>query len=254
MSIIRTVGQRHAGFTLVELVVVLAGVGLIVGALSLTGLSGTLVNDLLSLAGDELGLLLLMGALTSFVLGIGMTVTAAYIFLAVVLAPALVGQALLPLSAHLFILYWAMLSYITPPVALGAFAAASIAEARPLETGLAAMRLGSIIYLVPFIFVLDPSFILEGSAYEVLLAIVEALFGVWLIVGALQGYLSGVGVVESPVARLLYGIGGLVIALPDLALVLPDLWGNGTLFTAGAVCASAGFAASRLLQGGQRAG
>ena len=108
------------GRLLIELVVVLAGVGLIVGSLSLTGLSGTLVNDLLSMAGNDIGLLLFMGAVTSFVLGIGMTVTAAYIFLAVVLAPALVSQNLDPLSVHLFILYWAMLSYITPPVALGA--------------------------------------------------------------------------------------------------------------------------------------
>jgi TRAP-type uncharacterized transport system fused permease subunit len=95
------------GKLLIELVVVLAGVGLIVGSLSLTGLSGTLVNDLLSIAGDDIGLLLFMGAATSFVLGIGMTVTAAYIFLAVVLAPALVSQNLDPLSVHLFILYWA---------------------------------------------------------------------------------------------------------------------------------------------------
>ena len=150
------------GKLLIELVVVLAGVGLIVGSLSLTGLSGTLVNDLLSLAGDDIGLLLFMGAATSFVLGIGMTVTAAYIFLAVVLAPALVSQNLDPLSVHLFILYWAMLSYITPPVALGAHAAASIAESNPLKTGFAAMRMGSVIYIIPFIFVLDAAFILQS--------------------------------------------------------------------------------------------
>ena len=84
------------GKLLVELIVILSGVGLIVGSLSLTGLSGTLVNDLLAIAQDDLFLLLMMGALTSFVLGIGMTVTAAYIFLAIVLAPALVGQGLNP--------------------------------------------------------------------------------------------------------------------------------------------------------------
>ena len=205
-----------AGKLLVELIVILAGVGLIVGALSLTGLSGTLVNDLLSLAGDELGLLLLMGALTSFVLGIGMTVTAAYIFLAIVLAPALVSQALAPLSAHLFILYWAMLSYITPPVALGAFAAASIAGANPLQTGFAAMRLGSVIYVIPFVFVLDPSFILEGDGLSSLRAVVEALVGVWLIVGALQGYLPGYGALPNMLIRLVVGFSGLAIALPDL--------------------------------------
>lgn len=204
---------------LIELVVVLAGVGLIVGALSLTGLSGTLVNDLLSLAGDELGLLLVMGAVTSFVLGIGMTVTAAYIFLAVVLAPALVGQNLLPLSAHLFILYWAMLSYITPPVALGAYAAASIAGAQPLQTGLAAMRMGSVIYLLPFIFVLDTTFLLQGEVSMILRSVVEAVIGIWLLVGAMQGYLSGYGRVASLIVRLLLAISGLLIASPDLSLV-----------------------------------
>lgn len=209
------------GSLLIELVVILAGVGLIVGALSLTGLSGTLVNDLLSLAGDQLGLLLLMGALTSFVLGIGMTVTAAYIFLAVVLAPALVGQALAPLSAHLFILYWAMLSYITPPVALGAYAAASIAGASPLQTGFAAMRMGSVIYVIPFIFVLDPSFIMAGELSATALAMLEAVVGIWFIAGALQAYLPGFGELRSFLSRLLLGLGGLAIGLPDLTLAWP---------------------------------
>ncbi|MEM7100457.1 MAG: TRAP transporter fused permease subunit [Pseudomonadota bacterium] len=205
------------GRLLIELVVILAGVGLIVGALSLTGLSGTLVNDLLSIADNSLLLLLLMGALTSFVLGIGMTVTAAYIFLAVVLAPALVGQDLLPLSAHLFILYWAMLSYITPPVALGAFAAASIAEANPLKTGLAAMSLGSVIYVIPFIFVLDPNFILAQGFVGALQPLLEALIGVWLMVGSVQGYVTGIGHLSNPILRACCGIGGLAIALPDMS-------------------------------------
>ncbi|MEE4283073.1 MAG: TRAP transporter fused permease subunit [Pseudomonadales bacterium] len=215
------------GRLLIELVVILAGVGLIVGALSLTGLSGTLVNDLLSLAGDQLGLLLLMGALTSFVLGIGMTVTAAYIFLAVVLAPALVGQDLLPLSAHLFILYWAMLSFITPPVALGAYAAASIANASPLQTGFAAMRLGSVIYVIPFVFVLDPSFILHGPWHATLQAVVEAVIGVWLMAGAVQSFLPGIGHLNQIPGRVAIGFGGLAIALPDLALAWaagPENW------------------------------
>jgi TRAP transporter 4TM/12TM fusion protein len=204
---------------LIELVVVLAGVGLIVGALSVTGLSGTLVNDLLSIAGNDLGLLLLMGAVTSFVLGIGMTVTAAYIFLAVVLAPALVGQNLLPLSAHLFILYWAMLSYITPPVALGAYAAASIAEANPLRTGLAAMRLGSVIYLVPFIFVLDTTYLLQGETLNIVRAIAEAVVGIWLLVGGIQGYVTGLGRIDLVVARVGLIVAGLLVASPKLDLI-----------------------------------
>ncbi len=231
------------GNLLIELVVILAGVGLIVGALSLTGLSGTLVNDLLSLAGDQLGLLLLMGALTSFVLGIGMTVTAAYIFLAVVLAPALVGQALAPLSAHLFILYWAMLSYITPPVALGAYAAASIAGASPLQTGFAAMRMGSVIYIIPFIFVLDPSFILAGEPGATVVAMLEAVVGIWFIAGALQAYLPGFGALHSLPARMLLGFGGLAIGLPDLSLA----WSSGPQNSVHLIGGLVGVAAGLLL-------
>ena len=210
------------GKLLIELVVVLAGVGLIVGSLSLTGLSGTLVNDLLSMAGDDIGLLLFMGAVTSFVLGIGMTVTAAYIFLAVVLAPALVSQNLDPLSVHLFILYWAMLSYITPPVALGAYAAASIAEANPLKTGFAAMRLGSVIYIIPFIFVLDVAFILQGSWYASAQVFAEAIVGVWLICAGLQGYMAGLGRLDSQLVRVMVIMGGLAIAVPQLNWVLSE--------------------------------
>ena len=229
------------GKLLIELVVVLAGVGLIVGSLSLTGLSGTLVNDLLSMAGDDIGLLLFMGAVTSFVLGIGMTVTAAYIFLAVVLAPALVSQNLDPLSVHLFILYWAMLSYITPPVALGAYAAASIAEANPLKTGFAAMRLGSVIYIIPFIFVLDVAFILQGPWHASAQVFGEAIVGVWLICAGLQGYMAGLGRLDSQVVRTLISLGGLAIAMPQLNWVMTEPPSNlfglilGGLMVAGAL-------------------
>jgi TRAP transporter 4TM/12TM fusion protein len=207
------------GYLLVELLVVLAGVGLIVGALSVTGLSGTLVNDLLFLAGDSTGLLLIMGAVTSFVLGIGMTVTAAYIFLAVILAPALVNAGLEPISVHLFILYWAMLSFITPPVALGAFAAASIAGSNSMKTGVTAMQLGSVIYFIPFIFVLDPAFVGVGSALDTVRVTVEAVIGIWLIAGAIQGYLPVFAGFLTPGSRTCLGLGGLLIALPGIGTV-----------------------------------
>ncbi len=201
------------GKLLVEILAVLAGVGLIVGALSVTGLSGTLVNDLLFIAGDNVWLLLAMGAATSFVLGIGMTVTAAYIFLAVILAPALVAEGLDPMGVHLFILYWAMLSFITPPVALGAFAAASIAGANPIRTGFAAMRLGSVIYFVPFLFVLEPGLLLHGSRQDVALAALRAGVAVWLITGGLQGYLLGFGAARAVWVRTPLVAVGLLTAL-----------------------------------------
>lgn len=213
-----------AGKLLAELLAIMAGVGLIVGALSLTGLSGTLVNDLLYLAGDSVLLLLLMGALTSFVLGIGMTVTAAYIFLAIILAPALIQGGLDPMSVHLFILYWGMLSFITPPVALGAFAAASIAGASSLATGFKAMRLGSVIYFIPFFFVLDPALTMAGSFWDTLSATITVAVGVLLIAGSLQDYLPGLGFLDrsglpGQAGRLLTGLGGGLVALPGLEMI-----------------------------------
>ncbi len=197
---------------------------MIVGALSVTGMAGTLVNDLVFLAGGNILVLLLMGAITSFIMGIGMTVTAAYIFLAIVLAPALIQGGLDPLAVHLFIFYWGMVSYITPPVALGAYAAAAIAEASPMRTGFEAMRLGSIIYFIPFFFVLDPAFILRAPWPDIVLVTVSALAGVTLLAAALQGYLIGVGdltarpLVGWPVRGLILA-GGLFLATPENALI-----------------------------------
>ena len=209
-----------AGKLFAELITILAGVGLLVGALSVTGLSGTIANDLIYIAGGNPLVLLLMGAVTSFILGIGMTVTAAYIFLAVALAPALIqGGGMNPLVVHLFILYWGMLSYITPPVALGAFAAATVAGSKPMETGLNAMRLGSVIYFVPFLFVLNPALILQGGWQEIALVLAQALVGVVLIASAIQGYLVGIGslstqrLLQWPI-RLMLIVGGLAFAVP----------------------------------------
>ncbi len=208
------------GQLFVELVAILAAVGLIVGGLAVTGMSGTISNDLLFIAGGNIFLLLLLGALTSFILGMGMTVTAAYIFLAVALAPALIqGGGMNPLAVHLFILYWGMLSYITPPVALGAFAAATVAGSKPMETGLNAMRLGSVIYFVPFLFVLNPALILQGGWQEIALVLAQALVGVVLIASAIQGYLVGIGslstqrLLQWPI-RLMLIVGGLAFAVP----------------------------------------
>ena len=206
------------GKALADLVAVLLGVGLIVGAFSATGLAGTLVNDLIFLAGGSTIMLLVMGAITAFIFGMGMTVTACYIFLAVVLAPALVQAGLNELAVHLFILYWGMVSYITPPVALGAFAAATLANTKALSAGFEAMRLGSIIYFVPFFFVLNPALIGAGSTFEVIPTLATAILGVWLIGSALQGYVSGFGGFATDAAgyalRVLVFAGGLCFAAP----------------------------------------
>ena len=220
-----------------ELMGILCGIGLIVGALAVTGMTGTIANDLVHLAGGSPLLLLVMGAVTSFILGIGMTVTAAYIFLAIALAPALIQGGLNPMAVHLFILYWGMLSFITPPVALGAYAAATVAGAKPFETGLQAMRLGSIIYLIPFFFVLNPALILIGSVADILLVTVSALGGVVLAAAGLQGYLLGVGdLARHPLwqwpIRALVLIAGILLATPGGGLIP---WSNGELALGAAI-------------------
>ena len=206
------------GKLLAELAGILAAIGLIIGGLAVTGIAGTIANDLVYLAGENVVILLVMGALTSFILGIGMTVTAAYIFLAIVLVPALTNSGLDPLASHMFVMYWGMLSFITPPVALAAFAAASVANVSPMRAGVEAMRLGAIIYFVPFFFVFNPALLLQASWGENLQAITTALIGVALVSAALQGYLIGLGDLgggsRGILVRVLIGISGLSLALP----------------------------------------
>jgi len=200
------------------LAAILAGVGMIIGALTLTGKIGSITYQLTQIAGDNMILLLVMAAFTSFILGIGMTITAAYLFLAVTVAPALTNGGLDKLAVHLFLMYWGMISFITPPVAIGAFAAASVAKADPMKTGLEAMRLGSIIYFVPFFFVLNPALIGNGTAWEVTLVFGTAVAGIWFISSGLQGYLYGLGALDANglgwVSRVLLVVGGIVLALP----------------------------------------
>ena len=206
------------GRLLAELAGILAAIGLIIGGLAVTGIAGTIANDLVYLAGENVVILLIMGALTSFILGIGMTVTAAYIFLAIVLVPALTNSGINPLASHMFVMYWGMLSFITPPVALAAFAAASVANVAPMRAGFEAMRLGAIIYFVPFFFVFNPALLLQGSIIENLQAFTTAIIGVAIVSGALQGYMIGVGDLGSGikglVVKILVGMSGLMLALP----------------------------------------
>jgi TRAP transporter 4TM/12TM fusion protein len=212
------------GRLFVELAAILAGAGLLVGAFSATGLTGPLTTELLFLAGGDVFLLLLMGALTSFILGMGMTITACYIFLAVLLAPALIKVGLNPLAVHMFIMYWGMVSFITPPVALAAFAASSIAKASPIDTGVQAMKIGAIIYFVPFFFVLNPAMVLQGSLADAAGHMATALIGITLISGGLQGYQPLIGdfrrcgVFEWPL-RIALMLGGLMFAAPGGGLM-----------------------------------
>jgi TRAP-type uncharacterized transport system fused permease subunit len=154
---------------------------------------GAFSRELLQFAGGNVFLLLVFGAITSFVLGMGMTVSACYIFLAIVMGPALIGAGMDPVASHLFILYWGMLSYITPPVALAAVAASSIAGSNALKTGILSMRMGLTNFILPFLFVLSPTLILRGDVASILHDVTTAVIAVWLMASAFEGWLYYVG-------------------------------------------------------------
>ena len=212
------------GRTFAELVGILAGCGLLIGAFSLTGVISSLANDMLRIAGNNAFLLLAMTALTSLVLGLGLTTTACYIFLAILVGPALEKAGLNKLAVHMFVFYWGMLSSITPPVAIASFAAAGIAGAPPMLTAWESMRVGSIIYFIPFFFVLNPAFLLQGPLAETLVLTTTCALGIVFICGGIQGYqmwagdLRRAGAAEWPLRALLIA-GGMVLAAPGGGLM-----------------------------------
>ena len=210
---------------ILNIVAILAGVGFIVGALSYTGVGGAFSRELLQFAGGNVYLLLVLGAFTSFILGMGMTSSACYIFLAITLGPALIGAGLDPIGSHLFILYWGLISFITPPVALAAIAAASIAKSDPWRTGIWAMRLGMVNFVLPFMFVLNPTLIMNGTPLAILHDVTTACFAVWLLASGLEGWLYGVGAIGW-LSRAALMVGAFGLLAPG---VYTDLVGAGLL-------------------------
>jgi TRAP transporter 4TM/12TM fusion protein len=214
------------GKTFVELTAILAGCGLLIGAFSVTGVISSLANDLLRIAGGDAFLLLIMCAVTSLILGLGLTATSCYIFLAILVAPALEKLGLNKMAVHMFIFYWGMLSAITPPVAIASFAAAGIAGAPAMKTGWESMWVGSIIYFIPFFFVLNPALLLQGDNPwpEALALTALQCFAMSFICGGIQGYqayvgdLRGTGLLEWPI-RVLLIVGGFILATPGGGIV-----------------------------------
>lgn len=204
------------GRVLVELVVIVAAVGLLVGSLSATGVALSFSRELVVAVGNNALLILLAGALTSFVLGMGMTATACYIFLAIVMVPALVSLGIDPMAAHLFVLYWGIISYITPPVAIAAYAASGIAGANAMQTGWTATRIGIVLYFIPFFFVYNPALIAHGSWPEIISAFFTATLGVFCLGCALEGFLIGIGRLRAPFLRAALLLAGVLLAFPHV--------------------------------------
>ena len=203
------------GEIIARIVSLLSGVGVIIGAMSLTGVGTSLSRELVFLAGGDLFMILIFGAIASLVLGIGMTVSACYIFLAIVLAPAIIEGGISPLAAHLYVLYWGVLSFITPPVAIAAITASSISNTSALKTGFLSMRLGSILFFLPILFVFDPSMLMQGTAINIIFSVSMAIFAIIIISAGFEGYMYIFGRLNK-IYRILCFSSGLLILMPNL--------------------------------------
>jgi len=202
---------RSTGYAVLEIFMIGSAAGMVIGILNMSGLGFGLTMSLVALAGGSVLKLLALSAVVSIILGMGMPTVGVYILLATLVAPALVELGIAPMAAHMFILYYGMLSFITPPVAVGAFAAASLAEADALRTGFAAMRFGWVAFIIPFMFVFSGTLLMEGDALHIALDFVAALAGVWLVSAAMIGH----GVASLRVfKRTLYALAGLSLVVP----------------------------------------
>ncbi len=202
------------GKLITQTMAIMLPIGLITGGLTITGTAPAFTAAIINLGAENIFLILVLGVVTCYFLGMAGLLTAAYIFLAVTLAPAIIqAGGLNVLAVHLFIIYYAMLAVITPPVASGAFIAAGIAGASPMKTAFQAMRLGVVIYFIPFFFIFNPSLILQGPIFETLYLFFLCLLGILLIAAGMEGYLVTVGKIGLW-ARPLLVVAGFLIAFP----------------------------------------
>lgn len=231
MGLMKVIGALELGMkNTIQLLAVCACAGIIVGVLALTGLGLRFSSMLFSIAGSSELLALVFAMLISIILGMGMPTTAAYAVAASVVAPGLMNLGIEPIFAHMFVFYFAVMSAITPPVALAAYAAAGIAGSDPMKTGVEAFRLGIAAFIVPFMFVYSPEILMVGSVGSVAVASITAAIGIYLLAASIQGWF--VGRRANAIARML--LAGAALLLIDSGLQ-SDLIALAIVATAAAV-------------------
>ena len=224
-----------------DIIVIGAMAGIIIAVLDRTGLGQALTLILAAVGEDSLFLLLVLTAVVSILLGMGMPTSAIYLLLATMIAPSLIKLGINPIAAHMFVLYFGLMSMITPPVAIAAFAAASLSGAGPMETGATAVRLGWIAYVIPFVFVLSPALIGQGTALEIVSAAATAMIGVWIASCGLIGFMfSRLGAAE----RLLVFAAGILLLLPAHAIAY-GVWINAAGLVLGGLIVGKDYLARR---------
>jgi TRAP transporter 4TM/12TM fusion protein len=211
---------RQIGVLVTQTAAIILPIAFVVSALTITGVTGSVTSGLVNLGGGNLYLIILFGVLACFVMGMAGLSIVAYIFLAVTLAPAIIEVGgLNTIAVHFFIVYYAMLSAITPPVATAAFLAATIARAKPMQTSFTAMRLGVVIYFVPLFFLFQPALVLQGDLTPLVYILPSIIIGIMLIAGGLEGWLLGAGFVR-PWLRLPLIAAGFAFSFPALTTTL----------------------------------
>jgi TRAP transporter 4TM/12TM fusion protein len=202
---------RETGVGVIEIILIVAGAGFVIGVLSLSGLGFNLTLSLVQIGAGSLIILMLLAAVVCIVLGMGLPTAGVYVLLAALVAPAMVEVGVLPIAAHLYVMYFGMMSMITPPVAIAAYVAAGLAGADPMRTGWEACRFGWSAYVVPFLFVLSPTLLLIGPADAVALAIVTATLGIWLVsIGVIGFFMRPL----SALMRAAFILSGLLALIP----------------------------------------
>ncbi|WNF37864.1 TRAP transporter permease [Bacillaceae bacterium IKA-2] len=174
----------------IQLLAVCATAGVIVGVIALTGVGQRFSSMLLGVADTNILLALMFAMMISIILGMGMPTTAAYAVAASVVAPGLISIGIPLLTAHMFVFYFAVMSAITPPVALAAYAAAGVAGTDPFKTGITAFKLGIAAFIVPYMFYYSPELMMEGSGVGIAVAFVTAACGIYLLAAAVQGWFA----------------------------------------------------------------
>ncbi|MGY6548611.1 MAG: TRAP transporter permease [Roseinatronobacter sp.] len=191
-----------------QLVAVCAAAGIIVGVIALTGVGTRFSALLLGLAGQSQLVALFFAMLVAIILGMGMPTTAAYAVAAAVIAPGLIRMGIEPLTAHFFIFYYAVMSAITPPVALAAYAGAAIAQSDPMKTSVESFKIGLAAFIVPFIFFFNDGLLMQGDWGNIIHVFFTALLGIYLLASAVQGWLFGA--ISWPL-RLLVGLAAIAM-------------------------------------------
>ena len=215
---------------MVSVVAACAAAGLVIGGISMTGLGGKFADLVFLVAGNSTFLVLLVSALLAIILGMGMPTPSAFILAAVLIGPTLSSLDFSAMQSNMFILYFAVLSAMTPPVAVAAFAAAAIAEDKPLGIAVGAVKLAITAFIVPFAFMYGDGLLMEGSILNILVSCTSAVIGVILLSAAVEGYLKNN---LDRLIRMALFIAGLLFIFPGIVnLIL------GSLFTLVAVLAT----------------